>query len=288
MPPAPHNGLRNCVYRFLRRYCLPATLTVRMHFGESLSRVRQLQSDLTARRKQALVKQIEACLATRGVALLADDADMAYYAIFPEYFTAEGVPESWARYKRQYEAARKRTEAKHCASAAARAAQQKQASVALAPSGDAAAAHDWGRNLDEECKRAAQAEAAAHEQERSESVVVPEHILPLVYRQLWAYFYAFMHCRAVRLRRERLLTRINDGVEDAHKNSSLQGERLHVINALRADGLLDESLSDMGGTPCSPAQFDQMTSPTFPTPAEPHMKAVCPSLTNAEGGGGGR
>ncbi|KAG5479878.1 hypothetical protein LSCM4_05886 [Leishmania orientalis] len=264
--PSSNKGLHKSLYRFLRRYCLPATLTVCMHGGESLSRVLQLQNDLTTRRKQELLQHIEASLASRGVALLVDSVHMAYYTILPEYFTVEGVPESWVRYKRQYEAGLKHVKAKHRYSEAPR---------------------DMERNLDEESRRTAQAEAEAQEAEdlerlRKERVAVPQHILSLAYRQLWAYFYAFMHCRAERLRRERLLTHANGFLGDSHKNGSRHCQRLYVIDALRADGLLEEGLGDMSGTLYSPALFDELTSPTFPTPAEPHMKDLFPSVGSGD------
>ncbi|TPP54621.1 Vitamin B6 photo-protection and homoeostasis family protein [Leishmania donovani] len=229
------------VYRFLRRYCFPATLTLRIHFGASFFRVLQHQNGLTTRRKHELVQQVESALASRGIALLVDDVDMTYYVILPEYFTVEGVPEIWVPHKRQHEAG---------------------------------------------LTRAAQVEAEL-ERLQKERVVFPPHILPLAYRQLWAYFYAFMHYRAVRLRREGLLTHTKGVLEDLHKNRSLECRRLHIITALRADGTLEADHSDASDASHSPAQFEELTSPTSITSDVPLTRGVVPALARRAGGDDG-
>ncbi|CAC9486664.1 conserved hypothetical protein [Leishmania infantum JPCM5] len=285
--PPPSGSFYDSVYRFLRRYCFPATLTLRIHFGASFFRVLQHQNGLTTRRKHELVQQVESALASRGIALLVDDVDMTYYVILPEYFTVEGVPEIWVPYKRQHEAGLTCMEAKQRQSAAAHAAQRKQDGAAsLSPSGAVTAAPDAGRGLDEAGRRAAQVEAEL-ERLQKERVVFPPHILPLAYRQLWAYFYAFMHYRAVRLRREGLLTHTKGVLEDLHKNRSLECRRLHIITALRADGTLEADHSDASDASHSPAQFEELTSPTSITSDVPLTRRVVPALARRAGGDDG-
>ncbi|CAG9573581.1 conserved hypothetical protein [Leishmania major strain Friedlin] len=285
--PPPSDSFYDSVRGFLCRYCFPPTLTLRIHCGASLFRLLQHQRGLTTRCKHELVQQVESALASRGIALLVDDVDMTYYVILPEYFTVEGVPAMWVRYKRQYGDDLTCMEAKQRQSAAARAAQRRQDGAAsLSPSGAAVAAPDAGHGLDEAGRRAAQAEAEL-ERLQKERVVVPPHILPLAYRQLWAYFYAFMHYRAVRLRREGPLTHAKDVLEGLHKNRSLECQRLHIITALRADGTLEAGHSDASDVPHSPAQFEEITSPASTTSDVPLERRVVPALATRAGGDDG-
>lgn len=290
--PPPSNSFYDSVYRFLCRYCFPATLTLRIHCGASLFRVLQHQNGLTTPRKHELVQQVESALASHGVALLVDDTDMTYYVILPQHFTVEGVPEIWVRSKRQHEAGLK-CEAKQRQSVAARAAQRGQDSVASpSPSGAATAAPNAGRRLDETGRQAAQVEADAQvaaelERLQKERVVFPPHILLLAYRQLWAYFYAFMHYRAVRLRREGLLTHAKGVRDDLHKNQSLEDQRLYIITALRADGTLEAGHSDASDAPYSPAEFEEITSPSSITSDLPLKRYVVPALASRAGGDDG-
>ncbi|KAK7194939.1 Vitamin B6 photo-protection and homoeostasis [Novymonas esmeraldas] len=245
MPP-PNGGVADAVYRVLRQRCFPVTLVLRMHCGASLARVLRRQGDLTARRKQELVQQAEESLATRGVALLVDDVDMSYHVLVPEYSTAAGVPESWVRYERQHLAS-----LKHAASKRRPPVQRTQTSATPA---------------------SREVEAEEVERLRRERVVVPPHILPLAYRQLWAYFYAYAHCCAARRRREGMLPQSNAVIENPSKSRSLECQRLHLITVLRADGMLDEAGSGAAAGADdavynTPLEFDQLTSPTSPTAA---------------------
>ncbi|KAG5505804.1 hypothetical protein JKF63_05140 [Porcisia hertigi] len=274
LPPLS-NSVFGSVYRFFRRHCYPTTLTLRMHCGASLLDVLRHQKDPTTLRRHKLVQQVESSLATRGIALLVDNVDMTYYMILPEYFTVEGVPESWVRYKRQYDAGLRHMKTKERQVGAAASALPGTAAAA------AAAAADWD-DLDEG-RRTEQAETlmretAEIERLQREHVAVPPHILSLVYRQLWAFFYAFMHCRAVRLRREGRLARTSGVLKHPHKKSSAEGQRIHIINALRADGMLDESHDDASPARYSPVEFEQMTSPTSTTSSMPPRNTGFPPV----------
>ncbi|GET88413.1 hypothetical protein, conserved [Leishmania tarentolae] len=285
VPPASKNFYVS-VYRLLCRHCFPATLTLRIHCGASLLRLLQRHSGLTTRRKHELVQQVESALASRGIALLVDGVDMIYYMILPEFFTGEGVPANWVRYKRQHEASLRCMEPKQHQSAASSAVPQRQEDAA--PSSLSIERTD---SLDAECRldetghRAASAQAAADlAQAQKERIVFPAHILPLAYRQLWAYFYAFMHYRAMLLRREGLPAQARGVLEDSCKNSSLEYRQLHIINALRADGTLEEAPHDAPGTPpYSPAQFEKMASPTPAKSAVLHTNLVFPCEADGEG-----
>lgn len=251
------SGLANGAYRFMRRYLRPLSLRLRLHCGASFHAVLAAQTTLSAAQKQDLIQQVEASLSTRGIALLCAAATESYHVILPEFYTVEGVPESWVRYKQQHE-------------------EGKQAALARQRrhhSGSAATAES-SMNEEEGCRTAAEeadAEArAALERMRRERVVVPAHLLPVAYRELWAFFYAFMHQRAIDERRH-----AKEGAAAATVSAPL-----YVIEHLRADGRVATKEEEGGTQPMAegatdatsvtmvdPATFEEMTSPTSTTSA---------------------
>jgi hypothetical protein len=266
-------------YRVFRQHLCPPTLQLRIHCGASFYKVLTAQTGLTAACKQALVQSVEESLATRGIALLFDEASMSYYMILPEFYTVEGVPESWMRYKRQYEAGR-REQVKQ---------RKFRPGTSASKDAEAGVAEEKYKTAAEEAEEADEEARAEIERLRKERVVVPPHVLPLAYRELWAFFYAYMHCRAARERRARglphpnaVLTTHNINASDS-EDAAVEKSTLHVIDHLRADGVLDEGKTEgqtnhggEGGddsttaTMVTPDVFEEMTSPTSTTTSRAH------------------
>ncbi|KPA78344.1 hypothetical protein ABB37_06473 [Leptomonas pyrrhocoris] len=280
--PLRDAGLTDRVCVLLRRYLCPPTLQLRLHCGASFHTLLTAQTGLTAARKHALVHRVAESLSSRGVALLLDAAAMSYYVILPEFYTVEGVPESWVPYKRQCQADR---EAK-----AKRAHRHREGSAGA----DAGTAVDKEREDEDEdddddrtAAEAADAEARAEiDRLRRERVVVPPHVLPLAYRELWAFFYAYMHHRVVRERckRGRPPLRASAGLPPPHSEidtnaASPECTTLHLITHLRADGMLGENEEEgeqhagrssehnapTAFTMVDRDMFEEMTSPTSTT-----------------------
>lgn len=284
-PPPAQSGVRAAVCRFFRVHCCPPSLRLRIHCGASFLAVLTAQTCLTAARKQGLVQRVEESLAARGIALLFDEVSLSYYMILPEFYTAEGVPESWVRYKRQYDA-NQLAEAKHRSKHRASTGRAGRSNNSAEEYVDAAG--ESYRTTAQEADEEARAEI---ERVRRERVIVPPHVLPLAYRELWAFFYAYVHYRVVCERRERGLphanavltadNRLHTG-NDRHANSTgaasafaPEPSTLHLISHLRADGVLEEGTASAfngegGAVPSTMTMVDadlfrEMTSPTSTT-----------------------
>lgn len=209
------------VAQYLKQCLYPWSLELQIYFGVSLFALLSKQTHLSARQKQRAVQQVEESLSLRGVALLLDDVRWSYYVIFPEFYNSDGEPSSWQRYRTQ---------------------------VAMMS----------------RCRRG----GATGGPQPLPTAGVPEHVSPLPYRQLWSFFYAFVHQSAAvdqAKHGQPLPTAIiaraeNDAAAAAAAGAKEGRMTLHVISALRSDGVLDES--KQRATPRSSAWFELATAPS--------------------------
>ncbi|KPI84609.1 hypothetical protein ABL78_6341 [Leptomonas seymouri] len=270
--PPRHSGLSEGAYRLFRQYLCPPTLQLRIHCGGSFYKVLMAQATLPVARKQELVQSVEGALSAIGIALLFDEVTVSYHVILPEFYTVEGVPESWVRYKRQYEA-EQRKEVKRRRGLLDGGSGTRKTGPGEVEDVASAGCRTSAEEADEEA-------SLEIERLRKERVVVPPHVLPLAYRELWAFFYAYAHHRAVRERMERGRPHANavlpgcDG-DGGAKGACSQPSTLHLISHLRADGMLDGGRQGEGrvdgaqametSTTMDPDLFEELTSPASTT-----------------------
>ncbi|CCW70369.1 unnamed protein product [Phytomonas sp. Hart1] len=207
----PLCALKQFLYKYLH------FLSIKIYFGASLFTILHNNSNLASSIKHCIIKKVGESLSTRGVALLFDESHQTYYVLFSEIHSKDGHPKSWEGFAKQLTLTSLSQKKMESGSASHRDRGASQTSVKLLSTN--------GVQPEAELEKATQ-------------------------RALWAYFYAYSHTRAMALPRQNgttMSTQAKEGApphnKDAASHAAILGRQddatLHVIQSLRADGVLD-------------------------------------------------
>ncbi|CCW62929.1 unnamed protein product [Phytomonas sp. EM1] len=190
-------------------------LSVRIYFGASFYKILHNNANLSVSAKHEIVQKVSESLSVCGVALLFDESRQTYYVLLPEIFTMNGQPTSWVSVAKQF-------------------------SLSLTSDKESESLSISNRD------NGIQSAPNLYKNE-----ALPEVVFETIPRRfLWAYFYAYSHTRAMTLHRQGGGETSSEGDEEPKRDekgvaceSAILGRQddstLHVIQSLRADGVLD-------------------------------------------------